>query len=361
MQGAQQTLAVIFSSMCTIAILLEVVTGAPLVVAANRDEIYARPTRPPESLGEGIAGGVDALSGGTWLAIRRDGRFAAVTNQRALAPVPPGLRSRGLAVRELAAAEDPEAYVAALDPTMYASMNLVWGNARGVSIAYSRREGSLEIERLPPGIHVLCNDRLGAEGFPRGVRLHDAIAGALATGGPGPMSPRSGVSPAGAGGSGSSFDDPGPMSPGSGASPAGAGGSGSSFDDPGPMSPRSGASPTGGSGSSVDEPGPISPRSGAWASAGSGSNVGDASPELRWPDLVPVLQAALADHARVTPPPSHLPPEVARELTATCIHSPAYGTRSSTIVVARAGLTLAYLHADGPPCTAPFVDRIGLL
>ena len=140
MQGAQQTLAVIFSSMCTIAILLEVVTGAPLVVAANRDELYARPTRPPESFGDGIAGGVDVLSGGTWLAIRRDGRFAAVTNQRALATVPPGLRSRGLAVRELAAAADPDAYVAALDPTHYASMNLVWGDARGVAIAYARRE-----------------------------------------------------------------------------------------------------------------------------------------------------------------------------------------------------------------------------
>jgi len=176
MQGAQQTLAVIFSSMCTIAILLGVVPGAPLVVAANRDELYARPTRPPESLGDGIAGGVDVLSGGTWLAIRRDGRFAAVTNQRALASVPPGLRSRGLAVRELAAAEDRDAYVAALDPTRYASMNLVWGDARGVSIAYARREGSLDIERLPSGIHVLCNDRLGTDGFPRGVRLHDAIA-----------------------------------------------------------------------------------------------------------------------------------------------------------------------------------------
>src|SRR3954468_16052170 len=107
MQGAQQTLAVIFSTMCTIAILLDVVAGAPLVVAANRDEIYARPSRPPESLGDGIAGGVDAMSGGTWLAIRRDGRFAAVTNQRALAPVAPGLRSRGLAVRELIAVDDP--------------------------------------------------------------------------------------------------------------------------------------------------------------------------------------------------------------------------------------------------------------
>jgi uncharacterized protein with NRDE domain len=247
--------------MCTIAILLEVVTGTPLVLAANRDELYARPTRPPESFGEGIAGGVDVLSGGTWLAIRHDGRFAAVTNQRALATVSPGLRSRGLAVRELVAAADPDGYVARLDPTMYASMNLVWGDACGVSIAYARREGTLEVERLAPGIHVLCNDRLGAEGFPRGTRLHDAIAGA----------------------------------------------------------PR------------------------------------------RWPEILPVLQAALADHTRTDPPPSHLPAEVARELTATCIHTPGYGTRSSTIIAARAGETLAYLHADGPPCTAPFVDRRGLL
>lgn len=266
MQGAQQTLAVIFSSMCTIAILLEVVTGAPLVIAANRDELYARPTRPPESLGDGIAGGVDAQSGGTWLAIRSDGRFAAVTNQRALAAVPVGLRSRGLAVRELAAAADPDAFVAALDPRQYASMNLVWGDARGAAIAYARREGSIEIQQLPAGIHVLCNDRLGADGFPRAARLHDAIAG-----------------------------------------------------------------------------GP-----------------------LRWPDLAPVLQIALADHTRVDPSPPapgtrQLPPELARELTATCIHSPAYGTRSSTIIAARAGQTLAYLHADGPPCTTPFVDRMGLL
>jgi uncharacterized protein with NRDE domain len=263
MQGAQQTLAVILSSMCTIAILLGAVAGSPLVVAANRDEMYARPTRPPESIGDRIAGGVDVLSGGTWLAIRHDGRFAAVTNQRAMAPVPPGLRSRGLAVRELAAAADPDAYVAQLDPTMYASMNLVWGDARGVSVAYVRREGELkiEIERLAHGIHVLCNDRLGAEGFPRGTRLHDAIARA----------------------------------------------------------------------------------------------------PLAWPALVPALQVALADHTRVVPPPSHLPAEVARELTATCIHTPVYGTRSSTIFAARHGQTLAYLHADGPPCTAPFVDRRGLL
>jgi uncharacterized protein with NRDE domain len=247
--------------MCTIAILLEVVPGAPLVLAANRDETYARPTRPPEALGDGIAGGVDVASGGTWLAIRRDGRFATVTNQQVLAPMPPGLRSRGLAVRELAAVEDQAGYVAALDPTKYESMNLVWGDARGVSIAYARREGVLEIESLPRGIHVLCNDRLGAKGFPRGTRLHHAIASA----------------------------------------------------------------------------------------------------PLSWPELLPVLQTALADHTREDPPPSHLPARLARGLTATCIHIPLYGTRSSTIIAARPGHTLAYLHADGPPCTAPFVDHSALL
>lgn len=254
--------------MCTIALLVEVVASAPLVVAANRDELYARPTRPPEPLGGALVGGVDALSGGTWLAVHRTGRFAAVTNQRALATPPLGLRSRGLAVKELAAAADPDAYVAALDPTRYASMNLVWGDAGGVSIAYARQEGTLEIVKLAPGIHVLCNDALGAAGFPRGERLHAAIEHALG-----------------------------------------------------------------------------------------GADAG-------WPALVPQLQRALADHTRVPlerVPPSHLEPGLARELTATCIHSAHYGTRSATILALGPGRVIDYLHADGPPCTAQLVDQRAVL
>src|SRR5258705_6023637 len=124
--------------MCTIAILFGV-ADAPVVLAANRDELYARPTRPPESLGPGLAGGVDVISGGTWLAVRSDGRFVAVTNQRALDTPPPGLRSRGLVVRELVEARDQDAYMAALDPRRYASMNLVWGDADRISVAYCRQ------------------------------------------------------------------------------------------------------------------------------------------------------------------------------------------------------------------------------
>ena len=270
MQVAWQTLAELFSSnlMCTIAFLVDVIAGAPLVLAANRDELYARPTRPPERLAPGIAGGVDELSGGTWLAVRADGRFAAVTNQRALATPPPGLRSRGLAVKELAAAHDPDAYVDALDPTQYASMNLAWGDAAGVSILYARQDtGTKEIERLGRGIHVMCNDRLGAPGFPRCDRLVSTLAQLVAAG-------------------------------------------------------------------------------------------------ASWPAIEPQLVAALADHTRVPladVPPSHLPAELARELTCACIHSPEYGTRSSTILAADRGRVLAYLHADGTPCTTPFLDRRALL
>lgn len=251
--------------MCTIAFIVGAHSEAPLVLAANRDELYERPTRPPERLAPNVAAGVDVLSGGTWLAVRADGRFAAVTNQRALVTPPAGLRSRGLAVKELALADDPDAYVRELDPTRYASMNLAWGDARGVSIAYLRREGAKEIVRLAPGVHVLCNDRLGAPGFPRCERLEAECH-------------------------------------------------------------RARARPLG--------------------------------------DALQVLEVALGDDRRVpldAVPASEFPVEIAHAMTATCIHTEHYGTRSSTLYAASAAGAVVYRHADGPPDRTPYTDRMELL
>jgi uncharacterized protein with NRDE domain len=167
--------------MCTIGILLHAHRDVPLVVLANRDEFYGRPARPPELLDPaiGAAGGVDAQSGGTWLGITRRGRIVAVTNQRAAVPAIPNVRSRGHAVRDALAAPDVDAYVRGLDPREFASMNLVFGDARGLSVAYFRHDaGTLDVVALPPGVHVLCNDRIGAPGFPRGERLTAALLAA---------------------------------------------------------------------------------------------------------------------------------------------------------------------------------------
>jgi uncharacterized protein with NRDE domain len=78
-----------------------------------------------------------------------------------------------------------------------------------------------------------------------------------------------------------------------------------------------------------------------------------------WPAFATSLAVALGDHTRASleaTPPSHLPPELARELTATCIHSEHYGTRSSTIlavtrdrVILSACRQTALRHACGLP------------
>jgi uncharacterized protein with NRDE domain len=82
-----------------------------------------------------------------------------------------------------------------------------------------------------------------------------------------------------------------------------------------------------------------------------------------WPELRERLAAALADHERVPldslpepPPGARFPREVLRELTALCIHTADYGTRSASIAVVEAGGVAALEYAAGPPCTARFED-----
>ncbi|MDH0746434.1 NRDE family protein [Pseudomonas sp. GD03842] len=68
----------------------------PFILAANRDEFYARPTRPLAQWEDAphIYAGRDLEAGGTWLGVSTDGRFAALTNIRDPGQ-PLGRRSRG--------------------------------------------------------------------------------------------------------------------------------------------------------------------------------------------------------------------------------------------------------------------------
>lgn len=70
--------------MCLILVAWQSHPDYPLVVTANRDEFYARRTRPAAWWGQAVSllGGRDEEAGGTWLGINRRGRVAMLTNVR---------------------------------------------------------------------------------------------------------------------------------------------------------------------------------------------------------------------------------------------------------------------------------------
>lgn len=145
--------------MCLIVVGWRVHPDYPLVVAANRDEFYARPTatlaRWPEA--PQIIGGIDLEAGGTWLGITDSGRFAAVTNVRE-----PGMAkgqcSRGALTREFLLGKETAAdYAASMDGSRYSGYNLLL--ADGQSLIYcSNRDG--QPRRLSAGVYGLSNHLL---------------------------------------------------------------------------------------------------------------------------------------------------------------------------------------------------------
>ena len=69
--------------MCLIAWNWQPHSDLPLLLVANRDEYYARPTLPLQTWkGASIFAGKDLQAGGTWLGLGRGGRLAALTNVR---------------------------------------------------------------------------------------------------------------------------------------------------------------------------------------------------------------------------------------------------------------------------------------
>ncbi len=100
--------------MCLIFVAWRVHPDFPLVVAANRDEFFARPTAAaafwPEA--PSILAGRDLEAGGTWMGVTRRGRFAALTNFRDPGRMREGAPSRGTLVAGFLGEESPaDAYL----------------------------------------------------------------------------------------------------------------------------------------------------------------------------------------------------------------------------------------------------------
>jgi uncharacterized protein with NRDE domain len=149
--------------MCLIVVAHRFSARFPLVIAANRDEEYARPTRPAHWWDDApsVLGGRDVRHGGSWLALTRSGRIAAITNVRAMEK--PDAPSRGQLVGDFVrAAVEPEKFASSLEPMAsdYAGFHLVAGNLDGTFLHLSNVDN--EVRVWTDGIHGLSNALPGA-------------------------------------------------------------------------------------------------------------------------------------------------------------------------------------------------------
>lgn len=156
--------------MCTVILAWRVHPDVPLIVAANRDEFYIRPSAPPAALSPTRFGPTDLRAGGTWMASNRAGVVAALTNAVPpdLAPVD-GVASRGeiigRALRHRTAAA-AAASVTDADPARTRPFYLLFAGPDGAH-AVSATQESWSLTELEPGVHVQENRprSVGGEGL----------------------------------------------------------------------------------------------------------------------------------------------------------------------------------------------------
>jgi len=131
-----------------------------LIVAANRDEFYGRPSKEASFWEDhpDILAGRDLLQMGTWLGVTKSGRFAALTNFRDPSLPETGKISRGALVRDyLAADSPPKNFLEALVPESYTGFNVLLGDLDNL---YYYSNLQQELIKVSPGTHGLSNHLL---------------------------------------------------------------------------------------------------------------------------------------------------------------------------------------------------------
>ncbi len=167
--------------MCLALLALDAHPRYSVVIAANRDEYHARPTKPASWWDDGWLAGRDLRAGGTWLGVTRAGRFALLTNIRDPGSNDPAAPSRGSLV--------PAVLVDAVDvplglerlrnqSTRYNGFNLLAGTPLSAAWMSNRSPG---VKPLLRGIYGLSNALLDAP-WPKLLRTKAALADWLARG-----------------------------------------------------------------------------------------------------------------------------------------------------------------------------------
>jgi uncharacterized protein with NRDE domain len=166
--------------MCLILFAIGAHPRFPLIVAANRDEAYARPASDAAFWEDEphVYGGRDLKRGGTWLGLASNGRFAAITNYRQRPRAGDAPRSRGDLTRDyLTGTAEPLEYLQGAEERrgQYRGFSLIAGSPHGLYFYSNRSNG---IQPIPPGVHGLSN-RLLDEPWPKVQRGVAVLTGLL--------------------------------------------------------------------------------------------------------------------------------------------------------------------------------------
>lgn len=147
--------------MCLIVVGHRMHPDYPLVLAANRDEYYQRPTAAADFWAQApeVLAGRDLQGGGTWLGVTRQGRWAALTNVRGAGTAPAG-HSRGLLVSGFLRSTDaPQRYLTRVARWghRFAGFNLLAGDCSELA-SFSNCDAGVRL--LSPGCYGLSNHLL---------------------------------------------------------------------------------------------------------------------------------------------------------------------------------------------------------
>lgn len=163
--------------MCLLLMALNTHPDYQLILLANRDEHYERPSASARFWDEApfLLAGKDLQGGGTWLGVTRKGRIAAVTNYRDPSAVKEDAPSRGRLVSNfLLGQEGAIEYLDSLarEAGKYNGFNLIIGDKEQVYWYSNRGDG---VQSLEPGIYGLSNHLLDTP-WPKVAKSKDALA-----------------------------------------------------------------------------------------------------------------------------------------------------------------------------------------
>ena len=166
--------------MCLIFFALNQHPNYKLIVAANRDEFYARKTARAHFWEDhpNIIGGRDLEASGTWMAMNKNGKISLVTNYRDPANINPNAPSRGQLVSDFLVNNDtPEEYLNKISEraALYNGFNLLTGYSNELWYLSNYGKG---IQKLESGVYGLSNHLLDTP-WPKMQRGKDKFSNAI--------------------------------------------------------------------------------------------------------------------------------------------------------------------------------------